>query len=234
VKILQQIEEHLKRESPDGIPNDWFKDLRRHVEPTEQGAHVESRDLGSKQGSLLELRLEAETCQKCRLCEERTKVVFGVGNENRPRIVFVGEGPGREEDLKGEPFVGKAGQLLTAAIEKGLGLKRTDVYICNVVKCRPPQNRTPLPDEVAACSHYLEAQLEFLKPEVIVTLGSPAQLALTGVERGITKLRGTWLEWRGIKVMPTFHPAYILRNPAAKKPFWHDLQAVMEHLGMQL
>jgi DNA polymerase len=181
---------------------------------------------------LTDLEAQASQCRKCRLCETRQNVVFGSGKTSAPRIVFVGEGPGADEDLHGEPFVGKAGALLTAAITKGMGLRREDVYICNVVKCRPPENRAPLPDETAACTPYLYGQLEALQPEVIVTLGAPAQLALSGVEGGITRVRGTWREWRGIALMPTFHPAYILRNASAKRPFWEDLQAVMHRLGM--
>ncbi|HQH27315.1 MAG TPA: uracil-DNA glycosylase, partial [Oligoflexia bacterium] len=149
-----------------------------------------------------------------------------------PPIVFVGEGPGADEDRIGEPFVGKAGALLTAAITKGLGLRREDVYICNVVKCRPPGNRTPAPDEAKACTPYLFRQLELLQPKVIVALGSPAQMALCGEPGGITRLRGKWLSWRGVRVMPTFHPAYLLRNPAAKRDFWEDLQAVMAEVGL--
>lgn len=179
-----------------------------------------------------QLRKIASECRRCRLCEGRNRVVFGVGNEHQPLIAFVGEGPGADEDRVGEPFVGKAGKLLTAAITNGLGLARTDVYICNVVKCRPPENRTPLPDEVESCTPFLFRQLEIVKPKVIITLGQPAQLALTGVKVGITKLRGQWLEWRGIKVMPTFHPAYLLRNPPAKRFFWEDLQRVMTEVGL--
>lgn len=178
------------------------------------------------------LSREALSCKKCRLSESRNKVVFGSGKIHRPLIAFVGEGPGADEDRIGEPFVGKAGQLLTAAITKGLGLRREDVYIANVVKCRPPGNRTPLPDESEACLPYLFSQLELIEPKVIVTLGQPAQLALVGVSGGITKVRGTWREWRGIKVMPTFHPAYLLRNPSAKRLFWEDLKAVMDELGL--
>jgi DNA polymerase len=190
--------------------------------------HQQAREM-----SLEELRITASTCTRCRLCEERTNVVFGVGSTDSPVIAFVGEGPGADEDLKGEPFVGRAGQLLTAAIEKGLGLKRDDVYICNVVKCRPPGNRTPLPDEVEQCSAFLFRQLELVKPKAIITLGQAAQLALVGRRDGITKLRGTWLEWEGIRVMPTFHPAYLLRNPGAKRMFWDDLKQVMEYVGLK-
>ena len=203
--ILKQLQHHLKTESPSGLPSEWF---------------VDSDALKSRVSTLDTLKAEAEKCTKCSLCKTRNKVVFGAGLERRPKIVFVGEGPSREDDLSGEPFVGKSGQLLNAAIEKGLKLSRDEVYICNVIKCRPSENRAPLPDEVAACSHYLYSQLELIKPDVIVTLGGPAQLALSGVEEGITKLRGKWQEWRGIRLMPTFHPAHILRKPEAKKSFW--------------
>lgn len=179
-----------------------------------------------------ELEAKAKACTKCRLCETRTNVVFGVGKRESPLIAFVGEGPGADEDRLGEPFVGRAGALLTAAITKGLGLQREDVYIGNVVKCRPPQNRAPLPDEVSSCTPYLYRQLELLQPRVIITLGQPAQLALSGVNIGITKLRGQWQSWNGIKLMPTFHPAYLLRNPSVKRLFWEDLQAVMRELGL--
>ncbi|MCC6953797.1 MAG: uracil-DNA glycosylase [Deltaproteobacteria bacterium] len=180
-----------------------------------------------------ELREMALGCRRCRLCEGRNMVVFGDGKIVRPLIVFVGEGPGAEEDKRGLPFVGRAGELFTGAITKGMGLRREDVYICNVVKCRPPENRTPLPDEAAACTPYLYRQLELLRPRVIITLGQPAQLAICGIDKGITKVRGQWHEFHGIKVMPTLHPAYLLRNPAAKKDFWSDLQMVMDELGLK-
>lgn len=179
------------------------------------------------------LEKDALVCSLCSLGSTRQKVVFGEGNVNSPKIAFVGEGPGAEEDQQGIPFVGKAGKLLTDAIEKGLCLKRSDVYICNVVKCRPPGNRTPLPEEVSACAPYLYRQLELIKPRVIVTLGQTPQLALSGKDIGITKLRGQWQNWRGIPLMPTFHPAYILRNPSAKRPFWEDLQEVMRFLDLR-
>lgn len=183
-------------------------------------------------GELERIRKEAQSCTACRLCETRTHVVFGEGNSTQPLILFVGEGPGEEEDKTGRPFVGRAGELLTSAIEKGLKLKRSDIYICNVVKCRPPGNRNPLPDEVSSCEGYLYSQIRLIQPKVIITLGSPAQKALTKLDQGISKLRGKWLSWEGIKVMPTFHPAYILRNPEVKKEFWEDLKLVMEELGL--
>lgn len=180
-----------------------------------------------------QLETEALACQACRLAGGRQNVVFGVGQRVHPKLVFVGEGPGAEEDLKGEPFVGKAGQLLTKAITNGMKLSREQVYICNVVKCRPPENRNPLPDEISQCLPFLVRQLELLRPRVIVLLGSVATKALLGNDiGGITSLRGKWLDWRGIRVMPTFHPSYLLRTPSAKRAFWDDLQLVMKEIGI--
>lgn len=175
--------------------------------------------------------VEARTtgCRRCRLHEGRTNLVFGVGNA-RARLMFVGEGPGREEDLRGEPFVGRAGELLTRAIE-AMGLKREEVYIANVVKCRPPNNRAPEPDEMAACLPYLEAQIKAIAPEVICCLGAVAAKGLLG-QAAISKVRGRWQALKGIQVMPTFHPAYLLRNPHAKRDFWTDLKAIRERLGI--
>lgn len=236
----REIAEHLKQQNILGLPEAWFCVAETRVLDEQVKASAVKQlssvipDAASEYAakSLEEIKNLAENCRKCRLCETRKKVVFGVGNTNRPLVAFVGEGPGADEDRQGEPFVGRAGQLLTAAITKGMGLRREDVYICNVVKCRPPENRAPLPDEVANCTPYLYRQLELIEPQVIVTLGQPAQLALSGVQSGITKLRGNWQTWRGVKLMPTFHPAYILRNINAKKPFWEDLQAVMRELGI--
>ncbi|MDR2338012.1 MAG: uracil-DNA glycosylase [Deltaproteobacteria bacterium] len=199
---------------------------QQQFSPSESEAYLLTMDWETLEKACL-------ACQKCRLCTGRKHVVFGVGNKNNPRIAFVGEGPGADEDLQGEPFVGKAGQLLTSAIEKGMKLKRSEVYICNVVKCRPPNNRDPQEDEIQACVPYLYRQLALLNPEIIVTLGKHAQLVLSGVDLGITKLRGQWQSWQGIKLMPTFHPAYILRNLLAKRPFWEDLQAVMRELEVK-
>jgi len=140
----------------------------------------------------------------------------------------VGEGPGKDEDLQGEPFVGRAGQLLTDIIEKGMKLKRSDVYIANVVKCRPPNNRNPEPDEIAACEKFLKAQLGVIKPKLICTLGLFASQTLLNTKEGIGKLRGNWYEYEGIKLIPTFHPAYLLRDPRQKKLCWEDIQKLME------
>jgi uracil-DNA glycosylase len=160
--------------------------------------------------TLAELREELGDCRRCKLCEARTHVVFGVGNPNA-ELMFVGEGPGADEDAQGEPFVGRAGQKLNEMI-KAIGLSREDVYIANVVKCRPPGNRDPEPDEVATCSPFLFRQIEAIAPKVIVALGSPAAKTLLGTKAGITSLRGRWGSFRGIPVMPTFHPAYLLRS----------------------
>lgn len=179
--------------------------------------------------SLDELRAAIGDCQRCKLCSGRTNLVFGVGNPHA-KLMFVGEGPGRDEDLQGEPFVGRAGLLLTDIITKGMGLKREDVYICNVVKCRPPGNRNPEPDEVAACEPFLKKQIDIVRPEIIVALGKFAVQTLLQSKMPITKLRGQWASYHGIKLMPTFHPAYLLRNPADKKLVWEDIKKVIKEM----
>ena len=179
--------------------------------------------------------LEAETkaCKKCgELARSRHSVVFGVGDP-RTELMFIGEAPGADEDEQGEPFVGRAGQLLTKIIE-AMGLKREEVYIANVLKCRPPQNRPPLPDETANCLPYLQKQIEMIRPKVIVALGATALRTLLDIQIGITKMRGNWYTYRDIPIMPTFHPAYLLRNPPAKKEVWEDMKAVVAKLGREL
>ena len=175
------------------------------------------------------LRAAIGDCRRCKLASGRTNLVFGVGNP-RASVMFVGEGPGRDEDLKGEPFVGRAGQLLTDIITKGMKLKREDVYIANVVKCRPPGNRDPEPDEVEACEQFLKKQVDLVRPKVIVALGRFAVQCLLRSKQPITRLRGRWHEYEGIRLMPTFHPAYLLRNPGDKKLVWEDIQKVIEAL----
>src|SRR5215831_7502939 len=180
--------------------------------------------------TLEELRAEIGDCRRCKLCQGRTNIVFGVGNP-RAELVFVGEGPGRDEDLKGEPFVGRAGQLLTEIITKGMKLRREDVYIANVVKCRPPENRNPEPDEIAACEPFLVKQLDLIKPRIIVALGTFAAQTLLKTKTPISRLRGVWHTYQGIKLMPTLHPAYLLRNPNDKRLVWQDIQAVLREMG---
>jgi len=182
--------------------------------------------------SLEELRAFIGDCRRCKLAPHRTHLVFGVGNP-RSRLVFVGEAPGRDEDAQGEPFVGRAGQLLTEIITKGMRLRREDVYIANVIKCRPPENRNPEPDEVASCEPFLLRQLELIAPEVIVALGKFAVQTLLRTKAPITQLRGRWYDYHGIKLMPTFHPAYLLRNPGDKRLVWEDIQKVMHALGIR-
>ena len=180
--------------------------------------------------SLDELRKAIGDCQRCKLCSGRTHLVFGVGNPAAP-IMFVGEGPGRDEDLKGEPFVGRAGQLLTDIITKGMGMKREDVYIANVIKCRPPENRNPEPDEIESCEPFLVRQIELIKPRVLVGLGKFAVQTLLKTKVPIMRLRGSWHDYHGIRFMPTLHPAYLLRNPGDKKLVWQDIKMVLQELA---
>ncbi len=181
--------------------------------------------------TLSEIREELGDCTRCRLCETRKSIVFGEGNP-RAKLVFVGEGPGRDEDIQGRPFVGRAGKLLTKIIQ-AMKLERKDVYICNVVKCRPPGNRNPQPDEVASCEPFLMKQIESINPEVIVSLGSVAtglMLKLKNFKMG--QLRGTFHQYGDSKLMITYHPAALLRNPSLKKPVWEDMKLVMRELGI--
>jgi uracil-DNA glycosylase len=186
-----------------------------------------------KTATLEELSAFIGDCKRCKLAPLRTHLVFGVGNPNAD-LMFVGEAPGADEDARGEPFVGRAGQLLTDIIERGMGLSRADVYICNVIKCRPPDNRNPEPDEVAACEPFLMRQIDLVRPRAIVALGSFAVQALLKVKTPISRLRGNWHEVRGVKLMPTFHPAYLLRSPGEKRLVWQDIQEVMKLLGLEI
>lgn len=189
----------------------------------------ERRAASSEQETLLtELERIVTVCEKCRLSKSRSQVVYGVGNPNAD-LMFIGEAPGRDEDIQGEPFVGRAGQLLTDII-KAMKLTRDDVYIANVIKCRPPENRNPEQDELDTCRPYIRRQVEIIQPKVIVTLGRFAVQSLTERAYAISAVRGEWLEYNGIKVMPTYHPAYLLRNPAAKKEVWADMKKVLAAL----
>jgi uracil-DNA glycosylase family 4 len=185
-----------------------------------------------KDDTLLKIREDLGECTRCKLHKTRNQIVFGDGS-SKARLVFVGEGPGADEDEQGLPFVGRAGKLLTQMIE-AMGLQRKDVYICNVVKCRPPGNRAPEPDEVTPCSPFLLRQIDVMNPKVIVCLGAVAAKTLLNTTRGISQFRGRWLDWRGYKLMATYHPAYLLRNPPAKSEVWKDLQMVMVELGLAL
>jgi len=178
---------------------------------------------------------QVAVCTKCQLHKKRTKTVPGQGNPH-PEILFIGEGPGEEEDRQGLAFVGAAGQLLTRLIKR-MGLTREEVFIANIVKCRPPNNRKPLPEEMSACRPYLQRQIAVLRPKVIVLLGASALEGLIPSEipgRTISKTRGKWLEYQGIPTMPTFHPSYLLRNQSAMWDVWNDMQAVLKHLGREV
>jgi DNA polymerase len=179
--------------------------------------------------SLDAIREDIGECTRCKLHEHRTHIVFGEGDPHA-RLVFIGEGPGADEDATGRPFVGRAGQLLDKIIS-AIGLKRDQCYIANVVKCRPPGNRTPERDEVATCEQFLFRQLALIKPQVIVALGSPAFQCLLRTKDTITRSRGEWRDWNGIKVMPTFHPAYLLRSPDKKRETWEDMKKVRDYLN---
>ena len=178
---------------------------------------------------LAAVRAELGDCTRCKLSRGRSNIVFGEGDP-KAVLVFVGEGPGQEEDEQGRPFVGAAGQLLTDIIVKGMKLRREDVYICNIVKCRPPDNRNPEHDEIEACEPFLKKQLQAINPGVIVALGNVAVKTLLKTDKGITTLRGKWQVYEGVPLMPTFHPAYLLRNPGDKKLVWEDIQKVMEKM----
>jgi len=193
-----------------------------------------------KAEALAQLEEQAVNCSACPLAQTRNRLVFGEGNADA-ELVFVGEAPGAEEDATGRPFVGRAGELLTKMI-KAMGLRREDVYICNMLKCRPPGNRTPNPQEIESCWSFLVSQLQVIQPQVIVTLGNPSTKGLLGTRQGITRIRGNWQKLpdigeglEGIDVMPTFHPAYVLRQytPDNRRKVWSDLQAVMERLGLK-
>jgi len=210
--ILRKIRDYFRAEKEGGITESLFC----------------SEGKEGKKEKLLSLKNRAAQCQKCGLAKTRKNVVFGAGSTDA-RLMFIGEAPGHDEDIQGRPFVGRAGMLLTKIIE-AMGLKREDVYICNILKCRPSRNRNPLPEEISACIGHLYEQIELIRPEVICGLGKFASQTLLETETPITRLRGNWHEFRGVRFMPTFHPAYLLRNPGDKKLVWQDMKKVMELL----
>jgi uracil-DNA glycosylase family 4 len=226
---LENAPEILLRRSVAPVPKSAERaDLKVAETPGAQDSQASNR---KPKGSLQTVRQDLGDCRRCKLHQGRTHIVFGVGPAEA-RLMLIGEGPGREEDLQGEPFVGAAGQLLDKMIS-AMGLARREVYIANVVKCRPPLNRDPEPDEVEACRVFLDAQIAAVAPQVMVTLGKHAAHSLLTCTTPMTRLRGQWGEYRGIPVMPTFHPAYLLRNPADKKLVWSDLKQVMKRLGLE-
>jgi DNA polymerase len=204
------------------VPSASFADGREIPLPIEPSLDPFS------QLSLPELEAMAKQCMACRLHGGRTHVVFGVGNP-QAELMFVGEAPGRDEDLQGEPFVGRAGQLLTRIVE-AIGMKRQDVYIANVIKCRPPNNRNPEEDEIAHCEPYLIRQIALVQPRLLVALGTFAAQTLLKTKLPISQLRGRFHTYQGVKLMPTFHPAFLLRNPERKRAVWEDMQMVQREL----
>jgi uracil-DNA glycosylase family 4 len=200
------------------------------VSPEQSRTSAPEHPLTPSPSDLDAVRAHVGDCQLCKLCSTRTNIVFGVGNPNAD-LMFVGEAPGADEDEQGEPFVGRAGQLLTKIIE-AMGFQRGDVYIANVLKCRPPNNRPPEPDEVATCEPYLFKQIDAIKPKVIVALGTHAAHALLKIDTPISKIRGKVLDFRGdVKLVPTFHPAYLLRSPDRKRDVWEDMKIVRDLLS---
>jgi DNA polymerase len=178
--------------------------------------------------TLDEVREELGECTRCKLSRHRTQIVFGVGNP-KARLVFVGEAPGADEDAQGEPFVGRAGQLLTKIIQ-AMGMQREDVYICNIIKCRPPNNRTPESEEILACSPFLLKQLQAIGPQFVCALGGPAAQTLLQTKEPISRLRGKFYDFHGIPLLPTFHPAFLLRNPYEKKTVWEDMKLLLREM----
>lgn len=214
---------------------DIVKSLKNIVEIEKlsgmDGVYSEEK-LKASNETLEDIALTIEKCHKCPLAHTRTSVVPGEGNP-KARLMFIGEAPGADEDSQGRPFVGRAGKLLTKIIES-IGLKREDVYIANILKCRPPGNRNPLPGEIKTCSPYLERQIEKIKPKVICALGKFSTQTLLNNETPISKLRGHFYEYCGVKLMPTYHPAYLLRNGAGKKDVWDDMKKIAKELGIKI
>jgi uracil-DNA glycosylase len=237
-RLVTSLHRHLQRQDRVGIrflcegessPTDSLRDTDVNLlSGTETDLFSDSSET-YKAKTLEELRAAIGGCQRCKLWSGRTHIVFGAGNP-KAKLMFIGEGPGRDEDLQGEPFVGRAGQLLTDIITKGMGLRREDVYIANVVKCRPPENRNPEPDEVASCEPFLKKQIDLVRPAIIIAMGKFAVQTLLQTKAPITKLRGHWHSYHGIKLMPTFHPAYLLRNPGDKKLVWQDIKKVINEM----
>ena len=232
--LLASARATLKELAEEGVEqferrDDAAFDLRPRVDAPAASDPAPARSQPARATQTLEdVRLELGECTRCPLGEGRNRIVFGDGNPDAA-LMFIGEGPGQEEDRQGLPFVGRAGELLTQMIERGLEIPRSEVYICNIVKCRPPNNRTPQPDEVSTCKPFLDGQIEAVKPRTIVALGRPATSLLLGRDVAISKVRGTWHEYRGIPLMPTFHPAFLLRQytDQNRRAVWEDLKAAL-------
>src|SRR5438552_4852216 len=228
------IYDFYRQPVPEGAQAQVIESLAPDVPPTtsmpKEKLPTRPAEAADNVAALRIIREDISDCTRCRLHERRTNIVFGVGNVN-PDIMFVGEGPGADEDEQGIPFVGRAGQLLNNMIA-AMGIKREDVYIANVVKCRPPGNRTPENDECDTCSPFLLRQIEVIKPKVIVALGATAAKTLLLVNDSMGNLRGRWYDFKGSRLAATYHPSYLLRDPRQKKEAWKDLQMVMKYLGL--
>ena len=221
--LFNGIEKRIESEKLAGI---------NEIITPENGRGSDPGRSGEKGSTLGELEKEVLSCQRCQLAGTRGKAVFGEGSP-RAELMFIGEAPGGDEDKQGRPFVGRAGQLLTKIVE-AIGLKREDVFIANILKCRPPGNRNPLPAEIAMCLPYLTRQIELIKPKVICALGKFAAQTLINTDTPIGRLRGKFYDYQGIKLMPTYHPAYLLRNPGGKGDVWKDMQAIARELGLEI
>lgn len=233
----QRVAEYLKWQnavSPFSLPKELFVKPSRPPAPPPSVAPVNadaSRAGDDPEATIAAFAREIAGCRSCRLGETRTNLVFGDGDPHA-RIMFIGEGPGRDEDLQGVPFVGRAGQLLTKIIESGMRIPRSSVYIANIVKCRPPENRVPHKDEAAACIGHLKRQISIVRPEAIVLLGKTALQYLLGQEMSITEARQQVFHYEGIRVFVTYHPSALLRNPDYKRPTWEDIKKVLVFLGL--
>ena len=235
--LVDELEKYLEYQRDEGVQRlevdrAVLAELKRAPAPAPLAEEPKAIPIPENFQTLEEIAAHVAVCHSCPLGQNRNLAVPGEGKAVRPDILFIGEGPGADEDAQGRPFVGRAGQLLTKMIE-AMGYQRDEVFIANVVKCRPPNNRTPLPEEMVTCLPYLRQQIGLLKPRVIVGLGATAIKGLLGKTTGITRLRGTWQEYEGIKLMPTFHPSYLLRDPSKKKVVWQDLQLVLKELGRE-
>ena len=223
--LIKDIKNFIALEKEAGLDEFMMKGILRYKRKVEPGQDPLAQD---KRAALEELKGQAQGCKECNLSESRRNLVFGEGNLDA-LLMFVGEAPGLEEDIQGRPFVGKAGVLLTKIIE-AMGLKREDVYIANCLKCRPPQNRSPLPSEIIACREFLTKQIKTIKPKLICCLGKFSAQTLLISEEPISKLRGRFYDFEDIKIMPTFHPAYLLRNPGDKKLVWEDMKKARDYV----
>lgn len=236
--LLEDLENYLEYQRDEGVTRldvdrAVLAELAKEPEPdVAEEVVVETAPIPADFQSLEAIALHISSCTNCELCQSRTSTVPGEGKAESPDIMFVGEGPGPEEDAQGRPFVGKAGQLLDKMIE-AMGYSREEVFIGNVVKCRPANNRKPLKEEMNLCLPYLRQQIELIKPKIIVGLGGPAMEGLLGRSVSITRMRGVWQEYEDIKLMPTFHPSYLLRDPSKKKEAWSDLKQVLSELGKE-